>query len=85
MNLDSHILQVLAAAPQGSRPITIGDLARQFGISAALVRPAACRLIDSGQATAFMADVHGVPALRALLPKNDRAGRDIGRPPASAR
>jgi hypothetical protein len=32
-----------------------------------------------------MADVHGVPALRALLPKNDRAGRDIGRPPASAR
>jgi hypothetical protein len=68
MNLDNHILQVVAAAPQGSRPVTIGDLARQFGVSATLVVPAARRLVDSGQVRPVMTDVHGVPTLRALLP-----------------
>lgn len=67
MNLDNHILQVLNTAAAGARPVTIGDLARQFGVSAALLLPAARRLVDSGQATGVMVDVHGVPTLRALL------------------
>ncbi len=67
MNLDNHILQAITAAP-ASRPVTIGDLARQFGVSATQVMPAARRLVDTGQANAVMTDVHGVPTLRALLP-----------------
>lgn len=68
MNIDQHILQVLANQPGGSRPITIGDLARQFGVSPIVVVPAARRLIESGLATPSMVTVHGVPTLRGLLP-----------------
>ncbi|HEU5270972.1 MAG TPA: hypothetical protein VFU36_13690 [Jatrophihabitans sp.] len=68
MNLDRHILQILASAPAGTRPITIGDFARQFGISATLVLPTARRLVDDGLAIPAMVNVHGVPTLRGLLP-----------------
>jgi hypothetical protein len=68
VNLDNHILEALAAAPTGTRAITIGDLARQFGLSAALVLPAARRLVENGLATPAMVNVHGVPTLRGLLP-----------------
>jgi transposase-like protein len=66
MNLDNHILQVLNAAHTGARPVTIGDLAREFGVSAPLLVSAARRLIESGQVRPVMVDVHGVPTLRAL-------------------
>ncbi|MBN9619304.1 MAG: hypothetical protein J0H43_06175 [Actinobacteria bacterium] len=66
MNLDNHILQALNAASAGSRPVTIGDLARQFGVSSNVLLPAARRLVDSGQVTGVMVSVHGVPTLRAL-------------------
>lgn len=68
MDLDSHILQVLSATPQAARPVTIGDLARRFGVSPMVVLPAAHRLVDTGLARPAMVDVHGVPTLRGLLP-----------------
>ena len=68
MNLDNHILQLLARTPDRARPVSIGDFAREFGTTVTVVLPAARRLVDSGQATAVMADVHGVSTLRALLP-----------------
>lgn len=68
MNIDQHILQVLASRSEESRPVTIGDLARQFGVSPILVVPAARRLIESGLAAPSMVTVHGVPTLRGLLP-----------------
>jgi len=68
VNIDQHILQVLAAGKAGDRPVTIGDFAREFGISPVVVLPAARRLVDSGLAAPSMVDVHGVPTLRGLLP-----------------
>jgi hypothetical protein len=73
VNIDQHILKVLATGPAG-RPVTIGDLAREFGVSAVVVLPAARRLVGDGLATASMVDVRGVPTLRGLmaLPSADR-------------
>lgn len=68
MDLDSHILQVLSVTPKTARPVTIGDFARRFGVSPAVVLPAAHRLVDTGQARPAMVDVHGVPTLRGLMP-----------------
>lgn len=68
MDLDSHIMQVLGAMPKAARPVTIGDLARRFGVSPGVVLPAARRLVDTGLARAALVDVHGVPTLRGLLP-----------------
>ena len=67
MELDNHILRTLDATPKGSRPVTIGDLAREFGVSTALVRPVAQRLVDDGRATAVIVDVRGVPTLHGLV------------------
>jgi hypothetical protein len=68
VDLDSHIMQVLGAMPKAARPVTIGDLARRFGVSPGVVLPAARRLVDTGLARAALVDVHGVPTLRGLLP-----------------
>lgn len=65
MNLDEHILQALARTPTQTR--TIGDLARQFGISPTVVRPAARRLVDEGLVRPAFAYDHGVRTLRGLL------------------
>ncbi len=68
MNIDNHILKLLASTPEGSRAVTIGDFAREFGVSHAVVLTAARRLVDNGLATPAMASVHGVSTLRGLLP-----------------
>jgi hypothetical protein len=66
--IDQHILQALGARPSGSPPMTIGDLARDFGLSPLVAVSAARRLVESGQAAPSMVSVHGVPTLRGLLP-----------------
>jgi hypothetical protein len=68
MNIDQHMLQALGTGTAGRRPVTIGDFARQFGLSSAVVRTVARRLVDSGLAAPSMVDVHGVQTLRGLLP-----------------
>jgi hypothetical protein len=67
VNLDNHILQILAAR-SSTRPVTISDLARQFGISPTVVLPTARHLVDNGLARPAMITVHGVPTLHGLLP-----------------
>src|SRR5207245_4339527 len=66
VELETHILQTLEASPRGARAITIGDLAREFGVSTALIRPIAQRLVDEGRATPVMAVVYGVSSLHGL-------------------
>jgi DNA-binding Lrp family transcriptional regulator len=68
MNIDQHILQVLATTADGSRPVTIGDLARRFGVSPVIVLPAARRLVENGLAAPSMVAVHGVSTLHGLMP-----------------
>jgi DNA-binding Lrp family transcriptional regulator len=68
MNIEQHILQALATEPGGSRPVTIGDFARRFGVSPVVVLPAARRLVEDGLATPSTVVVHGVPTLHGLLP-----------------
>ncbi len=68
MNIDQHILQALGTETVNPRPVTIGDLARRFGVSRMIVLPAAQRLVESGQAVASTVVVRGVPTLHGLLP-----------------
>ena len=74
MNIDEHILQVLASGAGRRRPVTIGDFARRFGVSPVIVLPAAQRLVENGQAAPSTVLVHGVPTLHGLLrlPEADR-------------
>jgi hypothetical protein len=67
LDLDQHILQLLATSARG-RPLTMGDLSRQFGVSKQVLLTAAHRLVDAGLATPAMVDVHGVPTMHGLLP-----------------
>jgi hypothetical protein len=66
--MDQHILRILATGTASARPVTISDLARQFGVSAAAVLSVARLLVNDGLATASVVEVHGVPTLRGLLP-----------------
>jgi hypothetical protein len=68
MNIDEHILQVLASGAGRSRPMTIGDFARWFGVSPLIVLPAARRLVENGLAAPSTVLVHGVPTLHGLRP-----------------
>ena len=66
MNIDEHILQVLASGAGRRRPVTIGDFARRFGVSPLIVLPAARRLVENGLAEPSTVLVHGVPTLHGL-------------------
>jgi DNA-binding Lrp family transcriptional regulator len=68
MNIDQHILEVLASGAGRRRPVTIGDFARRFGVSPMIVLPAARRLVEDGLAAPSTVLVHGVPTLHGLIP-----------------
>ena len=68
MNIDDHILLVLASGAARRRPMTIGDFARRFGVSPRIVLPAAQRLVENGLAAPSMVLVHGVPTFHGLMP-----------------
>jgi hypothetical protein len=68
MNIDDHILLVLASGAARRRPVTIGDFARRFGVSPRIVLPAAQRLVENGLAAPSMVLVHGVPTFHGLMP-----------------
>jgi len=72
VNIDEHILKSLAA---GGRLLTIGDLAREFGIDPRIVVSAAHRIVDDGLARASYVEVHGVSTLHGLAPFPAPAGR----------
>jgi hypothetical protein len=67
MNIDEHMLQILAARVGLNQPMTMNDFARRFGISKAIVRPAAARLVDARLAMPSTVLVDGVPTLQGLL------------------
>ena len=67
MNIDEHMLQVLDARVGIEQPLTMNDFARRFGISKAVVRPAAARLVDARLALPSTVLVDGVPTLQGLL------------------
>jgi len=68
MNIDQHILVELAGKAGSRRPVTIGDFARQFGVSSSVARQAAQRLVDQGLATPSMVVVRDGPTLHGLMP-----------------
>ena len=67
MNLDEHMLKILDARVGLDQPVTMNDFARRFGITKAIVRPAAVRLVDAGLAQPSTVLVNGVPTLQGLL------------------
>jgi hypothetical protein len=64
--LEEQMLEILNARRDGSAPITIGDFARMFGASPALISQCAQRLVDEGTATPFRIDRRGVAVLQGL-------------------
>lgn len=51
------------------RPATIGDLARRFGLSAAIISASARRMVDAGTAKPSMIEIRGVRTLHGLMPQ----------------
>ena len=74
MNIDEHMLQVLDARVGLNQPMTMNDFARRFGISKAIVTPAAVRLVDARLAVPSTVLVDGVPMLQGLLAMPAAAG-----------
>ncbi len=77
MNLDQHILEMLDNQAGGSRPLTISDFARRFGVSPIIVLPAARRLVEDGLAAPSTVLVRGVPTLHGLLPLSAAAEQPL--------
>lgn len=73
VDLDTQILKVLRATKATDRPTTIGDLARRFGLSAAIIHASARRMVDAGVAQPSMIEIRGVPTLHGLLPQGTPA------------
>ncbi len=66
MNIDERTLQIVGTSSE--RPLTVGRLARQLGVSSHIVLSAARRLVHEGLADPSFVRVHGVLALCRLLP-----------------
>lgn len=67
MNIDEHMLKIMDGRVGLEQPMTMNDFARYFGVSKAVVRGAAARLVDAGQARPSTVVVNGVPTLQGLL------------------
>ena len=67
MNVDEHLLEILAAT--SGRRLTAGDVAGRLGISPAVVQPAARRVVDDGLASLSLTLVHDIPTLHRLPPR----------------
>lgn len=74
VTLETQIMTVLRTMTGADRPATIGDLARRFGLSAAIVSASARRLVDEGTARASMVEIRGVNTLHGLLPQPAQSG-----------
>lgn len=66
-SLADQVLGALETDHTGT-PITLGDLARRFGVSGALMTSCARQLVAEGTAEPAMSSHRGVPALHGLLP-----------------
>jgi hypothetical protein len=80
VDLDTQILKVLRAMNVADRPATIGDLARRFGLSAAIIHASARRMVDAGTAKPSMIEIRGVQTLHGLMPQ----GKDTAAPAVSS-
>ena len=68
-DMEQQILALLRGMKAGDRPLTFGDIARQFGVSYDSVARCAQLMVDTGVATAAMIPVRGTPTLHGLLPQ----------------
>lgn len=69
MDLEQQILKVLRGMSADARPPTFGDLARRFGVTAALVAHSAQRMVEKGVAQPSMVEIQGVQKMHGLLPQ----------------
>lgn len=69
MDMEQQILKLLRGRRAGQRPLTFGDVARQFGVSYDSVARCARLMVDTGVAKPVMIPVRGTPTLHALLPQ----------------
>jgi hypothetical protein len=69
MDMEQQILVLLRGMNAGDRPLTFGDVARQFGVSYDSVARCAQLMVDTGVAKPAMIPVRGTPTLHGLLPQ----------------
>lgn len=69
IDIERQILTVLQGIDANSKPATLSDLARRFGVSSQLISLHAKHLIADGKAEGSMVLVRGVPTLHGLLPQ----------------
>jgi hypothetical protein len=69
LDMEQQILVLLRGRKAGDRPLTFGDVARQFGVSYDSVARCAQLMVDTGLAKPAMIPVRGTPTLHGLLPQ----------------
>jgi hypothetical protein len=67
LDLEQHILKVLRSKKSGDRPVTIGDLSRQLGVSSPVILSCSRQMVSRGSAEPSMLLVNGVQTLHGLL------------------
>ncbi len=70
IDIESQIVTMLQGMQAGSRPATLNDLARRFGVSSHLITLHAQHLVDDGRAQPSFVTVSGVDRLHGLLPQS---------------
>lgn len=67
--MEQQILVRLQGMKVSDRPLTFGDIARQFGVGYAVAERCAHLMVDAGLAKPAMLPVRGIPTLHGLLPQ----------------
>ena len=67
--MEQQILVRLQGMKATDRPLTLGDIARQFGVGHAVAARCARLMVDGGLAKPAMLPVRGTPTLHGLLPQ----------------
>jgi len=67
--MEQQILVRLQGMKATDRPLTFGDIARQFGVGYAMAARCAQLLVDAGLAKPAMRPGGGTPTLHGLLPQ----------------
>lgn len=68
-SLEQEVLQLLSGPRTDASPVTLGSLARRFGVSTALMTSCAQQMVSKGVAEPATVMRHGVKTLHGLMPQ----------------
>jgi hypothetical protein len=68
-SLEQEVLELLGGTRADGTPITLGYLARRFGVSTALMTSCAQQIVSKGKAEPAMVMKQGTKTLHGLMPQ----------------